>query len=463
MAPPEEAPPPAPEEAAPTPAEAEVPEWLRELEPSEEEVVAHKTEEAPSVPPFPTETEIAEVPEWLAELETEQTPPSPPAVPVFEGMPFPPPPEPGIEETEELARAEIPAWLEAMRPRAETAETAFKDEPAETEGLLEGLSGVLPPASTFEVPTTREGALPSETSEASLSRAQLLQSLLAQPAGPPVAKVHRRDVSLSERVQRWLVAAVLLVAVGAMLVAPYLPQLTIPPLTQPANPSGTEGRIDLQRLIAANDAIQAIDAQDTVLVAFEYGPAEADELDLVAKPMLQHLFDQEAIVSAVSTRPEGMAVAARLLDEIISSTDRYTETQYLLQEYRSGNRTGVAQVLAETDPPPRLVLVLTGQPGPLRWWVEQIYALGEMRPPIVTGVSAALEPAVGPYLDVNAGQLEGAVIGLSGAAAYETHRGSPGQATQRLNALAAGHAVIVALMIIGAMIHVPGGFLRRKK
>jgi hypothetical protein len=78
-------------------------------------------------------------------------------------------------------------------------------------------------------------------------------------------------------------------------------------------------------------------------------------------------------------------------------------------------------------------------------------------------VSAALEPAASPYLDASAGQLSGAIHGLSGAAAYEEHRGSDGEAIQRLNTLAAGHIAIVALMIIGAIFYTLTGSRRREK
>jgi hypothetical protein len=77
--------------------------------------------------------------------------------------------------------------------------------------------------------------------------------------------------------------------------------------------------------------------------------------------------------------------------------------------------------------------------------------------PVVAGMSAALEPAASPYLESNAKQLEGAINGLSGAATYEVLRQSEGQATQRLNALAAGHIAIVGLMILGAVFYTFSG------
>jgi hypothetical protein len=293
----------------------------------------------------------------------------------------------------------------------------------------------------------------------------LFQSLLAQPAEVPEAEPGEQRPRVGEQVQRLLVMVVLLV-VAAVLVVPQIEELGIsfPTLTQPAEYVAATKRMDLRRLGGMYNAIQglSVGTGGPVLVAFEYGPAEADELDLVADPILKHLLDQGAYLSIVTTRPEGKPAAERLLGDIVAS-GRYTETQYKVLGYRPGDATGVAQLLAATDATPRLVLVLTSQPGRLRWWVEQIGAQGRDDLPIVAGVGAALEPVASPYLDVGAGQLEGAIVGLSGAAAYENVRGRPGEATQRLNGLMVGHGAVVGLMIIGALIYAPGALRRRKK
>ena len=446
--------------SAPPVAEAaldEIPDWLREIAPDEGAL----PQVAPSVPPlvdFPVGADTAEVPEWLSELEAGAAPPAPAVSAFVEEVPppsMPPESEIGGVAEEELARADIPAWMEAMRPRIEEAEVTAEG-PLETEGLLEGLQGLLAPTLIIEAPAVRESAVPDQASEVSLTRAQLLQSLLARQVEAPQPEARKRGVSVGERIQRWLVAVVLPIVVGSILVASQTPRFNIPTLSKPAKFPAADRMYNL---------IQEMDtsAETAVLVASEYGPAEADELNLVAEPILRHLLDQGACISVVSTRPDGLTVAAGLRDSIIESEEQYTETHYILLDYQPGDATGVSQLLAEVDTPPRLVLVLTAQPGPLRWWVEQTHALGQEAPAIIAGLSAALEPSASPYLDANAGQLTGGISGLSGAAAYEKLCGSSGQATQKLGALAAGHAAIVVLMILGAVFYVPSGLLRRKK
>jgi hypothetical protein len=430
-----------PEEPVPEPT---VPDWLREIAPSDAEAPEETlfTELAP---------EPAEIPDWLQEL-----------VPPKEKAPTPiiPPLPAGLAEG--LAQAELPGWLEALRPRPATAEVAVEEEPPETEGLLKGLRGLLSPASAIEALPIHARTMPAESSEASLTRAQLLQSLLIPPVEEAQPEARKRDVHFSEFIQRWLVVAVLLLAVVGALLAPWIIP-DVPTLTKPAESPAADERIDFQRLQKMHDAIQDVNAGETVLVAFEYGPAEADELDPVAAPILRHLLDRETHISAVSTRPEGLTVAAGLLSNIVESEERYTETQYDVSDnYRPGGATGVSQLLAEAGARPRLLLVLTAQSAPLRWWVEQTHVQRDALP-IVAGVSAVLELAASPYLDAGAEQLEGAIHGLSGAAAYEKLDGSSGLATQRLDVLAAGHIAVVGLMIIGAILHTLGGLRRREK
>jgi hypothetical protein len=332
----------------------------------------------------------------------------------------------------------------------------------ETTGLLEGLRGVLAPSSTAELPALSEAERPlsgvatAAVSEVSLTRAQLLQSLLAQQAEAAPPEEEERDVSAGERAQRLLVALVLLVAVLGMLIAqhPYM-ALDIPLIAQPIKSPGA------RQLFVT---IENMAAEDTIWVALEYGPSEADELDLVAEPILMHLFDRGARISVVSTRPEGVGVADSLLSSIISSSEQYTDTQYLGARYLPGNAAGVSQLLSSADPPPRLIVLLTAQPGPLRWWVEQVSARGSGSPLIVAGLSAALGPSASPYLDVNAEQLRwGCISGLNETAGYEARRGSPGKATERLGVLAVGQYTIAILTIIGAVIYAFSDPSRREK
>ncbi len=425
-----------PEREAPS-EPVEIPSWLREAEGSFEEPPGEEPP-APFTEPLP---ETMETPDWLNEL-MKPTPGEEKASP-FAAEPSGEGKGEGEREGEweaDLERADIPSWVQELRPSQDKGEEPVRG-PVEDEGLLKGLRGLIP-AATIGTPTTFEGPSSYHPSEASLARAELFQSLLAQPAVQPTERPRgeagkgRGDAA--RLIERWLVAAILIFAVLSMLLAPLMTGET-PQLTQPLVAS---------EVAALHDVVDGLDASDHVLVAFDYGPPEAGELNAVARPVLTHVLNRGARLSIVSTRPDGPLMASAVMTSIADSRDQFT-----LIGFRPGTATAVSQLLASTDTMPTLLLVLTGRPMPLRLWVEQAHArFGDQLPLIAVG-SAALEPFAGPYVDANAGQLRGAIYGYEGAASYETFRGALGRATQRLDALAAGHIVLVILIVLGALIH----------
>jgi hypothetical protein len=328
-----------------------VPDWLRDLGAVE---AGQEGLAAPVVMPAPLEpaAEIG-VPDWLLTLAAE------PSVEI-EGLPGGPESDeawlaaleaelaqvvdleelksqrlvlPPAEEAEvaqvapaELERAEIPEWLGALRPGlrgAGAAEVAAlgPGEPVVGEGILEGLAGVLPLAPVIEVPPVYRPRPPAAASEASLARAQLLQGLIAK--APELARVELqpRARPTVPRLQRLLVLVVLALMVVGAMIAPYWTRW-LPPLVQ--LPSALPAA---DRLYAAIDGLQA---GDTVLVAFEYGSAEADEMDVVAEPVLRHLLERGVRPIVVSTRPEGQMAGVALLERIAGPAAEPGEVPYQL-------------------------------------------------------------------------------------------------------------------------------------
>lgn len=76
--------------------------------------------------------------------------------------------------------------------------------------------------------------------------------------------------------------------------------------------------------------------------------------------------------------------------------------------------------------------------------------------PVIVGGTAPVLPAIGPYL--SSGQIEGAIIGLSGAAQYEIMAEVPGSATGAMDAQSMGHLLIAGLVVLGNV-----GFLAERK
>jgi hypothetical protein len=337
-----------------------------------------------------------------------------------------------------------------MRPTAEApVEAPVEEGPVETEGILEGLRGVLAPLPITEEALAQEGVPAPAVGEATLARAKLLQSLLTRTTEATRPQAQEQQTGIMEQAPRWLIAFVLL----AMALFMLLPQQFDLGYTAPTTLVQPEESASLQ----VHEIVETVNAGDPVIVAFEYGVSEADELDVVAESILMHLSERGADISAVSSQPEGIGIAAKIRNDV-AIAEQITLT-YASPQYLPGGATGIAGLLSE-DLQPTLIVVLTAKTAPLRWWIEQTRTM-EPSAPIVAGISAMLEQVASPYLDVDAEQLKGAVIGLRGAAGYEKLRGRTGSATLRLATLAVGQIIIAGLTLAGAGLYFVSGPRRR--
>jgi hypothetical protein len=99
-----------------------------------------------------------------------------------------------------------------------------------------------------------------------------------------------------------------------------------------------------------------------------------------------------------------------------------------------------------------LAVVLTGDANNLRWWIEQISIL-EHDVPLVAGISAAIEPQVRPYYEIEFPQIDGLIVGLAGAVDYESKSGwLDGPAHVRVDGQLVGQVAVSALILVGMLI-----------
>jgi len=408
--------------------EGEVPDWLKGLSP---------------IGPSPVEGEAAfiervsedeslvraEVPSWLQGLRPPGTGPLPPLPEVMTpGAEVPLPQEGG------LVRAEIPDWVQQLRPapsaEGEAGETRVL-EPAETEGPLAGLRGVLPAEALADMPVDFEPVPPPGIPDSIVAQAQLWQRLLEQPRSiqRPVAQHHVRS-GRGQMAMRWIVAVVLLAVTALGLL------WSNAPLSQALN---------YRHMEAFSRAIDALEDEDTVIVAVEYGPAEAGEMTTLAQAVVQHLADQNAQVMMVSTLPEG----AGLIHDLLAPRALANRLPVGQNTYLSGSSSGVAQFLAEpTDA--KMIIVLAGRAERLRWWVEQNNAQATASAPALpmnVAVNAAAAPLALPYLETS--PVVGWIAGFSDAVAYQEFRGLTSDLNSELNALMLTHWAALALLLFG--------------
>lgn len=402
----------------------EIPDWLKGLSPAAPSPVE---EEAAFFERVSEDESLvrAEVPSWLQGLRPPGTGPLPPLPEVLApGAEIPLPQEGG------LVRAEIPDWVQQLRPAPSVEGAAGEKrvlEPAETEGPLAGLRGVLPAGALVDMPVDFEPAPPLAIPDSIVAQAQLWQRLLEQPRSVqrPVAQHHVRSGS-GQMAMRWIVTAVLLAVTALGLL------WSNTPLSQ---------ALSYRHIEDFFKAIDALQAGDTVIVAVEYGPAEAGEMSALAQAVVQHLADQNARVMMVSTLPEGAGLIHELLKPVaLANRLPAGQTAYL-----PGSASGVAQFLTEpTDA--KMLVVLAGRAERLRWWVEQNNATQAL--PMNVAVNAATAPMAMPYLET--APVVGWIAGFSDAVAYQEFRGLTSSArNSELNALMLAHWAAAALLLFG--------------
>ncbi len=402
----------------------EIPDWLKGLSPA----TASPAEEEAAFYERVSEDESlvrAEVPSWLQGLRPPGTGPLPPLPEVMvPGAEIPLPQEGG------LVRAEIPDWVQQLRPVPSAEGEAGEKhplEPAETEGPLAGLRGVLPAGMAIDIPADFQPAPPPAFPDAIIAQAQLWQKLLEQPRSVqrPVAQFRARS-GRGQLAMRLIVTTILL----AVTLLGLLWGQT--PLSQALSRPHTEH---------LSTAIDELQTGDTVIVAVEYGPAEAGEMAAIAQAVMQHLADRNARVMMVSTLPEGPGLIQSLLKPL-ALANRLPAGQ---TAYVPGSASGVAQFLGEPSEA-EMIVVLAGRGERLRWWVEQNNATQAL--PMVVGVNAATAPLAMPYLETP--PVTGWMAGLPDVAAYQEFRGlSSGVLKSQLDALMLAHWAALVLLLLG--------------
>ena len=381
----------------------ELPVWLSNLQPSMEATAPVSESAHPEAQPISPEPEFAanrveapafepaavaaELPDWLKSLrEGKAAAPVQPLEPV-----------PG------LTQAEIPSWLEALRPKeGQTTSVADVAAESEQEGIFAGLHNVLPPLpEPGEVPAAaRMAAGPSADD---LARAGIFQELLSRSVSRPTAvpALPTRGGQAGRRLLQWGVAVALLVVI---LVPFLMPQGWLPFLPQADN-------LPAAPLVqSAATTVKVLPPNASVLVVFDYDPAQAGEMDRIAEIMLRHLQTRAAKVTTVSLNPLGAGLASSVWASIgTPPSDHWTDLGYV-----PGQAVGVQSVLLNHGPF-ALVIDLSASADGLRWWVEQLTVSG-FNMPFIAGVSAAVESLALPY--VQSGQITGLISGATGAMMY---------------------------------------------
>jgi hypothetical protein len=397
------------------------------------------------------ESELSGVPDWLSQISALEEQPE-------TGAPL----EEEIEP--DLAEAQLPSWLQAMRPVESAALTAPAAEgegsTIEQAGPLAGLAGVLSAEPEFiHLSKPKSSLVKLQVSDNQQSHITLLENLLAEEGqSKPVTA---RSAISSQYLLRLLIALVVLVSVILPL---WLNRELLP---MPA-PGGVPTEVyDFGRLIGG------LSTDVPVLVAFDYEPGFSGELDATATAILSEMAGRGIHLAAISTNPTGPLLAERFkIARLSDSTASFVNLGYIpggaagmlafaqtpravvpfdLHGARVWETTPLSAVSALADF--GAVLVLTENPDTARSWIEQAQPFLESAgKPLLMVVSAQAEPMVRPYYETSPRQVSGMISGLAGGAAYESISGNTGVSRLYWDAFGMGSISAVGIILVGALV-----------
>jgi hypothetical protein len=410
-----------------------------------------------------------EIPDWISKLKPEQ-----------EGEKIP---EADAEPatTGNLAVSELPSWIQAMRPVESVvaeAKATLHDKPQVTEqnGPLAGLSGVLPVGpglGALSKPPAYASTL--QISDGQQRYAASFDRLIASETEPQEVK---RTSLVSNRLLRWLIASLLILAV-------VLPLITKIPIT----PAST---LQMPEMVKAFNLIDSLPANAAVLMVFDYDPALSGEMEAAAAPLMDHLLFKGPRLTLISTSPTGPALAERIMHEpnaspLVAGHNYQTGQQYVNLGYLAGGSSGVqffaispeeaAPFTMDGQPAWQLpplqgiqelkdfgaIIVLTDNADSGRVWIEQAGPIIDNTPMLMV-ISAQVEPMILPYY--NSGQIKGLVTGLVGGLAYGQvflrPDGQTGLAQRYWNSFSAVALVAEILIVVGALWSFATGWRTRR-
>jgi hypothetical protein len=473
-----------PDDELPVPTKEELegytPSWLQDGVPAEE-IAAAQDVERPHVPALimdedegefeelaedflAAEVSMEEMPSWLQDLGADVD-------------------EEDLEEEQpevELARAQLPPWLEAMRPietfKAEPEiEEVEEEEITEAAGPLAGLRGVLLAEPVVAMPRSAStGVVALDVTERQYTNTEILRQMI----GEEELEQTRPEVRAAPLpVARWIISLLLILAV-------MLPSvLSFPTYSEPFL-----GPRELNPFIALMDAIPL--GKPTLLV-FDYEPSFAAEMDAVAGAMIDDLIGRGQPIVTLSNRPTGPLLADRMILRTGSERELVNGIDYLHLGYLSGGSTGAhlfassprssivngfrlpdelenvttwnMPILSEVQQLSdfsAIAIIASGSES-ARNWIEQ-FSPYVVDTPLVMVVSAGAEPMIRPYYEAEEPQVKGLLSGIQAGIKYEVWNGTLSDATQSWNGFGTAIVVTELILVAGVILGAGRWFLQRR-
>ncbi len=223
-----------------------------------------------------------------------------------------------------------------------------------------------------------------------------------------------------------------------------------------------------------HNALMDLPAGSKVLISFDYDPPSAPELQPMAESIIRVCFQKDLKLIVMGLWPQGPQQANLALEKVFEdSTIRAKKLRYGVDYVNLGFQTGNEFVIQrmgssfesmfpsdyEGTPYREIPLVRNvrnfsnvdfsvnlsaGFPGTVEWVQIAVDRYGLL---MGAGNTAVQAPVMYAYL--NAGQLEGLLGGMSGAAEFEAVADCRAKGTKFMLSQSFAHVVVIAFIIIG--------------
>ena len=226
------------------------------------------------------------------------------------------------------------------------------------------------------------------------------------------------------------------------------------------------------------DYIEALPEGARVMIALDYDPASEAELYPMTLALFRHCFDKKLRVLSWTQWPNGAALAERAFNTMKEEYNIQPGVDFVNFGYQVGGAVVILQagqnlpVAFPTDyrgNPTATMPIMQGLKtlndldyiidlaagATIDGWV----AYGVQRYHFKMGAGCTAVSATQYYPYLNAGQINGLIGGLKGAAEYETLAGHPARAVAGMSAQSSVHALIIILVVLSNIFY----FALRKK
>jgi len=447
--------------------------WFSAIQPSgetevESNIEPEKADPFASMPAFTLDSQsdesleglFTEMPDWLSSASEQPSPSS--------STPTP------ITNEDVLPSSNLPSWVEAMRPSDSgfsQLTSSASDQTLESRGALAGLQGVLPAVPGF-TPTSKPKAysLKLNASAEQLRHAGILEDILSAETSP--VPIESFSTLLSSRALRWTLSLLMLAIVFSTVF------LRTQIFSLPRGIPSEVGR--------AIQVAQSIPENAPLLVAFDYEPARAGEMEAAAAPLFDNLLLlKHPRLTFISTSETGSVLAERFIAGPLAVHNYQSGVTYSNLGYLPGGQLGIRafaqnpSVISSSDISGQpawasaplqgvtslnqftAIILITDNADAARVWVEQTQGLrGDI--PFIVISSAQAAPMIQPYYD--SGQVTGIVPGLYGGAIFEQYNaGRPGTSRNYWDAYSIGMLIAMALMLGGGLWNLILGLRERRE